>query len=206
MKSYIVKKVNHTFRWCDIEVGKVNVYNWKEFQGYDPEAEFQMVHDDNNIFLRLTAHNDYNINQCTDVNQFVCNDSCMEAFFNLPGMVKSAYFNFEFNANGVIFLGWGESRENRITVDPAIIKKYITIMAYGNDIPATQRGEWSLTVIINKELFPVLTGHEFTSGECGGNFYKCGERAISHFISWDEIIMDHPDFHRPEYFGKLIFE
>lgn len=206
MNSYNVKKIEHSFNWADIDVGKINVYNWEEFKGYDPEAEFQLVHDNNNIYLRMTAHKDYLAAQCTQVNQMVCNDSCMEAFFNIPGMEKGGYLNLEFNCFGVMFLGCGASRADRITVDPEIVKKYITIIVDNDNVPANERGRWSFTCIINKAIFPVLLGVEFTSGECGGNFYKCGERVISHYISWNKIEMDHPDFHRPEHFGKLIFE
>lgn len=205
MRSYTVKKVDHSFDWSKIETGKINVFNWENFKGYDPEAEFQMVHDDSKIYLRMTAHNDYLKAQCTKINEFVCNDSCMEAFFNVPSK-PYGYLNLEFNCFGVMFLGYGESRENRYTVDPAIVKKYITIIVDNDDVAEDQRGRWSFTAIIDKGICNELMGVDFESGECGGNFYKCGERAVSHFISWNEIQSAHPDFHRPECFGKLIFE
>ena len=38
------------------------------------------------------------------------------------------------------------------------------------------------------------------------NFYKCGDKtAHPHFLSWNPVEVPHPDFHRPEFFGKLIF-
>lgn len=205
MYSYTVKKVEHSFSWSDANVGHINVFNWKAFEGYDPQAEFMMVHDDANIYIKMTAHNDYIISECRNINDMVCNDSCMEAFIAAPSL-PDTYFNFEFNSSGVMFLGCGKTRSGRQTIDPEIIKKYITIICESDDIPQTQRGKWSVTAIINKELFHAVTGVEFTSGQGKGSFYKCGERAVSHFISWNKIGTDHPDFHTPEYFGTIIFE
>lgn len=205
MYSYTVKKVGDMFSWSDIATDKINVFNWDKFKGYDPKAEFQMAHNDKNIFIRLTAHNDYIVSQCKNTNDMVCCDSCMEAFFIIPSC-PDTYFNFEFNSDGVMFLGCGKSRSGRTTVDPEIIKSYVTVMAESEAIPQTQRGTWRVTAIINKEIFPVLVGTKFASGKGKGSFYKCGDRVIPHFIAWNRIATDHPDFHRPEFFGELIFE
>lgn len=205
MYSYTVKKVGSMFSWSDIQVGQINVFNWKEFRGYDPKAEFQMAHNEENIFIKLTAHNDFIVSECKNINDMVCGDSCMEAFFIIPSR-PDTYFNFEFNSDGVMFLGCGKSRSGRTTVDPEIIKKYVTVMAEADKIPHNQRGKWSVTAIINKAIFPVLVDTEFASGVGKGSFYKCGDRVIPHFIAWNKIDMDHPDFHRPEFFGDLIFE
>lgn len=40
-----------------------------------------------------------------------------------------------------------------------------------------------------------------------GNFFKTGEQTpVHHTLSWNLIDLDKPDFHRPEWFGKLIVE
>ena len=39
-----------------------------------------------------------------------------------------------------------------------------------------------------------------------GNIYKCGDRtAHPHYLSWAPIGTPSPDFHRPEYFGEVLF-
>ncbi len=39
------------------------------------------------------------------------------------------------------------------------------------------------------------------------NFYKCGdELQTPHFLSWNPIEIEKPDFHRPDFFGTLRFE
>ena len=38
------------------------------------------------------------------------------------------------------------------------------------------------------------------------NFYKCGDKtSIPHYVSWNKIETENPDFHRPEFFGELYF-
>ncbi len=202
---YNVKKVEHSFKWDDVEIGKINVFNWNDFKGYDPDAEFRMVHDENNIYLKMTANNDYVVSECKNINDMVCGDSCMEAFIIAPGE-SGVYFNLEFNSDGVMFLGAGKTRANRSTIDPEIVKKYITIMVDPCTVKTGERGKWGFTAIVNKGLFKKITDVEFESGRGQGSFYKCGDRVIPHFVAWTEIETDHPDFHRPEFFGDLIFE
>ena len=43
--------------------------------------------------------------------------------------------------------------------------------------------------------------------EIKANFYKCGdELQTPHFLSWNPIQIEQPDFHRPDFFGTLEFE
>jgi hypothetical protein len=40
-----------------------------------------------------------------------------------------------------------------------------------------------------------------------GNVYKCGDNLpVPHFISWNPITTENPDFHRPDFFGQMKFE
>ena len=39
------------------------------------------------------------------------------------------------------------------------------------------------------------------------NMYKCGSFTVKkHFIAWMPIREETPNFHRPEYFGRMTFE
>lgn len=203
--TYTVKRINHSFKWSEVETGKIDIFNWGGKDQYDPEAEFKLVHDENNIYLKMTAKNDYIKSECKNINDMVCNDSCMEAFIASPA-TPDIYLNFEFSSNGVMYLGAGKQRANRITADPEIIKKFITILVDEPSVVEGSRGRWGFTAIINKEVFEVLTGKPFASGNGKGSFYKCGERVVSHFVATEVIKTENPDFHRPECFGDIIFE
>ncbi len=40
-----------------------------------------------------------------------------------------------------------------------------------------------------------------------GNFYKCAELSGKpHFVTWNPIRLEEPDFHRPDFFGEIEFE
>ena len=39
------------------------------------------------------------------------------------------------------------------------------------------------------------------------NFYKCADGSSHpHWLTWSKVDQPDPDFHRPEYFGRLVFE
>ena len=39
-----------------------------------------------------------------------------------------------------------------------------------------------------------------------GNFYKCASATSEpHYLSWNPILTDKPDFHRPDFFGDIYF-
>ena len=61
---------------------------------------------------------------------------------------------------------------------------------------------WNLTVAIPFDLIG-LDGDNLPD-HIMGNFYKCGAKtSLPHYLSWNPIATDTPDFHRPEFFGRL---
>jgi len=39
------------------------------------------------------------------------------------------------------------------------------------------------------------------------NFYKCGDNMKTpHYLSWNPIGTERPNFHTPDYFGTIVFE
>ena len=43
--------------------------------------------------------------------------------------------------------------------------------------------------------------------EIRANFYKCGDELDKpHYLSWNPINLEKPNFHCPEFFGTLFFE
>ena len=63
--------------------------------------------------------------------------------------------------------------------------------------------EWWLAEVIPFSLI----GMDKAPESLRMNFYKCGDKCSKmHFLSWSEIDLPAPDFHCPDYFGKVIFE
>ena len=208
MKEYTVKKIDHAFSWNDISAADIATVNWHHPENhpeYDPKASAKLVHDDQNILMQLTAEEDFIRSEVFTFNGAVCDDSCLEVFIAPPAK-PDTYFNLEINPAGVVYLGVGQIRENRTKIDPEIIKKYITVMAETFEDDPEKRGKWQLTVIMNKDIFPAIMDVPFCSGEGTGNFYKCGCRVTRHYLSWNPVGTEHPDFHTPAFFGKVVFE
>ena len=66
---------------------------------------------------------------------------------------------------------------------------------------------WEVALVIP---YTVFIKHRITSLDgqtIKANFYKCGdELQTPHFLSWNPINIEKPDFHRPDFFGSLEFE
>ena len=56
------------------------------------------------------------------------------------------------------------------------------------------------------EKYSVIT-HPKSGVVWKANFYKIAENSTNpHYITWSVVENDKPDFHKPEFFGKIIFE
>ena len=70
---------------------------------------------------------------------------------------------------------------------------------YGSDF-------WTMHYRIPIGFFEDYYQEKFTSDEAIGNFYKCGdETEFEHYGAWNKVENPSPDFHLPQYFGKIIF-
>jgi hypothetical protein len=66
---------------------------------------------------------------------------------------------------------------------------------------------WEVALVIPYSAFFL---HDITSLDgktLRANFYKCGDKLQTpHFLSWNPIGLEKPNFHCPEFFGTLHFE
>ena len=72
--------------------------------------------------------------------------------------------------------------------------------------PEILKDRWEVTIFIPNETIAAVYGvSEFPEGyTLKGNVYKCGdETEIPHFLTWNPVHTEEPDFHRPEYFGDF---
>lgn len=184
---------------------EVNVINWKDYP-YSPETRVVAAYDDNALYLRYSVREEYFKAEMTESNQNVYEDSCVEFFVSPAG--DGIYYNFEFNALGTCLMGSGTGRADTKRVDPRIISTIGRLGSVKTGPVKEMKGsfEWTLTVSIPFSAFfrhhiRDLKGHSFRA-----NFYKCGDGlSVPHYVSWNPIGTENPDFHRPEYFGELNF-
>lgn len=174
---------------------------WPEYV-YRPSVQFAVAHSGNCVFLQYDVKEKFVRSENTAINSSVWEDSCVEFFlaFNDRG-----YYNFEFNCIGTPLLGYGKNKQERELLPEEIIRK-INIQA---SMHKQENGNvlWKLTVAIPVEVFihDELLSVEKKIGTA--NFYKCGDLLPDpHFLAWNDIQNNVPDFHLPEFFGEVFFE
>ena len=181
--------------------------NWENEFPYKPATEVALWHNGSNLFIHYDVDEKYILASCGCDNDKVSNDSCVEFFISFD---NDGYYNLEANCIGRILLSHRKSRkENVVYADSSTLENISRVATLGNDTfeMRNSEGKWGLILKI-----PVSTffKHSFDSfkglkGRC--NIYKCGDHLpVPHYLSWAPIDTPSPDFHRPEFFGQIIFE
>ena len=143
----------------------------------------------------------------TRINGDVYRDSCVEFFVSING--SSNYYNFEFNCIGIPHVGYGPERENRAPVDPEVLKLIETRSSLGNQPFEEKTGghQWDMMIIIPKECLTHDKDIVLKGLKSNANFYKCGDGTSQpHFVTWNPIGTETPDYQQSAYFGELLFE
>ena len=180
---------------------KAMISNYKWTEGYSPEAYAQLICILGRGFaLRMTCKEVNPKAVYTNYNDPVYKDSCME-FFASFNPESNKYMNFEMNSNGAFLAAVRTERANKTPIDT---------LAPLPEVKAVHAEDgWSVEVFFSNELIGALFGKDsFKSGESfKGNFYKCGDdMPQKHYLSWNPIGTERPNFHTPQYFGELYFE
>lgn len=189
------------------ELHSIDLINWDKFQ-YVPEVNFRIAHSNNQIWLKYYVKEKSILAEVAETNGGVSNDSCVEFFFD--PRADGNYYNFEFNCIGTTHLAYGPARKERLFVEPGIIEKDIKVSSSLGDQPFIENtGEhtWEMTIVIPASSLVHDQGIQLKGISTRANFYKCGDKtAEQHYLSWNPVGTERPDFHRPEYFGQVVFE
>ena len=131
----------------------------------------------------------------------VFKDSCVELFISLD---KKNYYNFEISCIGAILGQHGMGRFDRMFLDEDILSRIRVFSSLGSSpIGVLSRPfSYTLEVEIPKDVFVFDTDKSFDDST--GNIYKCADESPTpHYMYLYEVKTEKPDFHRPEFFGKL---
>jgi hypothetical protein len=183
----------------------IDILNWESFR-YRPDARFNIAYSDKEIFLKYYIIEDFVKAEMTESNQMVCEDSCIE-FFVSPAD-DGIYYNFEFNAIGTCLLGTGTSRKDSVRAPVSIIETIRRKGSFGT-VPFKERKgkqSWTITIAIPLTAFFRHNITELKGKTFRANFYKCGDKLTRpHYLTWNLISTQNPDYHQSEYFGMLKF-
>ena len=200
MADYPVKSFDSKKSIDFLSVPKALICNFKWEKGYEPfsYAQVALVPDDG-FYVRMFSAEKDPLAKFTEKGSPVCLDSALE-FFARFDPENMRYVNLETNANAALLAQCGTSRHDRIDVSERF------------DAEPIRTGDgwgvlFTLKMDVIEDLFSVdrndfVRGYSFYA-----NFYKCGdETAFPHFGMWNEVDSQIPDFHRPEFFGRLVIE
>lgn len=179
--------------------------NWKEAYPYKPLSSFAIAHSPTAIYIDFFTRNNYLRAEVFENQGPVSQDSCVEFFVEpQPG---GDYWNFEFNCIGVINASHRKERPNPTRLTPDELARVQRVASAGSRPFRELEGlfSWNLLVVIPLDLIGVR--YEGRPIVMRGNFYKCASATQQpHYLSWSPIDTPTPDFHRPEFFGKLILQ
>ena len=199
MKTHIISKKPANLDWSQIPAISLEYMDWTPLGNISASA--QICYDEVALYLRLSTKETHIRAEHTDVLGIPCQDSCLEFFFSpVPG--DNRYFNVEMNPNCCMYLGIGSNRYDLVRLvlnEPDLFHPEVTLNSEG----------WTLTYEIPfsfiRRFFPDFAP---ASGKTmHANFYKCGDLTVQeHYLVWNRITGDTPDYHRSCDFGELIFE
>ena len=216
MKKLIITEIHHNgvmdfdlaeqLLKSNAEFQLIETINWSEYP-YKPEVKFKMAYCEDQIFLKYYVTEESIRAKEAMVNGAVHKDSCVEFFFSTNG--NETYYNFEFNCVGIPHAGYGPGRANRVLTDPEILKLIKVRSSLGNQPFEEKTGghQWKMMIVIPKECLIYDKDIVLKGLKANANFYKCGdETSKPHYVSWNPIGTDNPDYHQSAYFGELSFE
>lgn len=180
----------------------VNTVNWPETFPYAPVVAGRIGRTRDALLVSWRVSGlDLTVRNTRDGGT-IWEDSCCELFLQAPGAGK--YYNIEVNAAGILLVGCGSGRGDRVLLPPETMAR-ITRKACVEapvDIP-DQVKTWDLTICIPFEVIGLDPAR--LPDRLLGNIYKCGDKtAHPHFLSWAPVATPAPDFHRPEFFGTFL--
>lgn len=181
------------------EYNPVACVNWKEYP-YAPQVGFHIAWSDEGLAVLFKVREDHVLGTAMEINGPVWEDSCVEVFIDDPQ--SSEYFNFETSCIGTKLASKRRSRSdadhfNKETMDK--IRCFGSLPHEPVDIEGKEQ-EWWLAEFIPFSVIGLVKAPE----SLRMNFYKCGDRCSRmHFLSWSEINLPAPDFHCPDFFGKV---
>ena len=184
---------------------QIDAVNWKSEYPYKPLSAFTVAHSGKKLYIDFFVRCNFLRAENYEDLSPVSEDSCVE-FFVSPKS-DGEYWNFEYNCIGTLNASVRTERNNprRLTAEErARIMRYASC---GSRPFRELEGmfTWNLLTAIPLDIIGVE--YKGQPIEMSGNFYKCASAtSMPHYMSWNPIESEKPDFHRPDCFGKIILE
>ncbi|WP_274957264.1 carbohydrate-binding family 9-like protein [Millionella massiliensis] len=180
--------------------------NWAQEFPYAPKVTFAAAHNGTHLLLTFRVEEECTMAVVTEDNGPVWTDSAVEFFISFD---DRGYYNFEFSCIGKALLGFRKTKPDVTHATPEVMASILRSSSLGDANFEERRGDnsWELNVAIPASAF---FAHDFQSLDgvrARANVYKCGDNLSKpHFLSWQPIRTEKPNFHVPQFFGEVEFE
>ncbi len=184
--------------------GEIACVNWPKEYPYRPKTSFSAAYSREAIFIDFLVRCNYlraeNYKDLSAVSQ----DSCVE-FFIQPEE-DGEYWNFEFNCIGTINASHRLERPHPTRLSAEELASVRRHASCGSRPFCEIQGLFTWNLLVEIPLKLIGLDPDNLPDKVRGNFYKCASATSDpHYLSWNPIKTDKPDFHRPEFFGDIHF-
>jgi hypothetical protein len=176
-----------------------------------PITYAKMLFDDLNVYIIFKVQDRFVRIVTNEINGPVWEDACAEFFFSPDMTAPRKYFNLEMTGGGTPLMCYNTFPLELHYLDTADIKEIEIAHSLPELVPneITDSITWTLEYSVPLAL---LEKYANVSRPAPGvnwmaNFYKCASNNSNpHYYTWSRVNNPTPNFHLPEYFGKLVFE
>lgn len=212
--SYTIRPVGDAFPpdgpavpWNDVPSLRIAHYLWL-VNDHRPAVEVRLCRSRDFLHVRFVVGEKRVRVRHMNFQDPVYKDSCVEFFVDAFPGTRQGYINFETNAAGVLLAAFGPDRAHRKPLWPEDLAGFEAHSSIAGPIDGEYGADaWTLEYQVPLELFRKIYGLDIRPGlRAAANFYKCGdETEVPHYGAWSPVGTPSPDFHRPEFFGELVF-
>ncbi len=168
--------------------------------GDEPTVSFSIAHNNHSVLLGFFVDEKEIRATITKTNGPVWEDSCVEFFVAFD---ERGYYNFEFNYMGTVHCGFGKNVNQRELIPGQLLSK---IRSHTAVAKIKDHFHWEMAMEIPVEVFNHHPLSSLAGITCRGNFCKCGDGLSEpHYLAWNNIESATPNFHLPQFFGKIMF-
>lgn len=184
----------------------ISAHNWAAQFPYKPDAKAFLWHNGKELFISYEVDEDHVAALAREDNGEVWNDSCVEFFISFG---DDGYYNIEASCIGRILISHRRGRSIGVEFAGDDILAGVERFPSLGEKPfelRRQEGSWHLTLKLPASTFFRHRFEGFGGLTARCNMYKCGDKLPRpHFLSWQPVRTENPDFHCPEFFSEIIF-
>ncbi len=197
--------------WSPIDALRIS-HHMGEKPSHFPMVEAKIAYDAEAIYVIFRVEDRYVRAIRTKHQEGVFRDSCVEFFFSPETNSDNGYFNLEMNCIGtMLFHHQTRPRTGSVHISDEDIAQIQVAHSLPSPIETEIQEPVTWTVEYRIPFSMLEKYHDFKAPVAGtvwrANLYKCAdESSHPHWLTWAPVDFPRPNFHLPQFFGRLEFK